>query len=403
MMRPIVLNVPTEVPFAPVLTATAAETGPVALLWTDPTAVDYVNRTGFGDPKAEIGFRIERADGYGPFQLLDLALANATTFVDASAAPGSLYQYRVTAYNASGEAVSNVVKVGPLDTLPPVVTATVSPAANAAGWNNQATTVTLSAVDPVDPAQPTSGVASITYTVNGAPSVTVTGDTVTLPSSLFPEGVSTITFFATDRAGNVTTPSTTTSVNIDRTLPTLTWAAKAPAANAAGWNNTPVTIAYTAADNLSGVASSVPGSPVSFSAEGANQTQTVTVTDVAGNSAVFTSPSVSIDLTPPAVTANAVPAFVTRGNGTRTVRVSGTITDALSRAVGTGTWRLTDSKSATVVTGTFTINATTGAYSFQRNISRSNTGLTPRIYTFTVTGTDNAGNVSTATTRFTVL
>jgi hypothetical protein len=97
-----------------------------------------------------------------------------------------------------------------------------------------------------------------------------------------------------------------------------------------------------------------------------------------------------------------VPAIANRGGGTSTIRVSGIITDALSRPTATGSWRLTDSKSATVVTGTFPINATTGAYTFQTNISRNNSGPTARIYTFTVTATDNAGNTSTATTTFTV-
>jgi hypothetical protein len=329
-------------------------------------------------------------------------LANTTTYVDSAAQPGGTYQYRVTAYNAAGEALSNIVTVGPLDVTAPIVSGTVSPAPNAAGWSNQATTVTLAATDAGP--DPISGVASITYSINGGTPVTVAGDTVTLPSSTFVEGTSTITFFATDRAAspNVSAPQTLT-VMMDGTLPTLTWGARSPAANAAGWNNAPVSLPYVTADNLSGVASSAPASPLGFTTEGANQTRAVTVSDVAGNSAVFTSPTVSIDLTPPAVTAVAVPAFSTRGGGTRTVRVSGTITDALSGAVRTGTWRLTDSKSANVVTGSFTINATTGAYTFQRNISRSNTGNTPRVYTFTVTGTDNAGNVRTATATFTVL
>jgi hypothetical protein len=296
--------------------------------------------------------------------------------------------------------VSNIVEVGPKDVTAPTVSAVVSPAPNAAGWNNQAVTVTLNAIDqgPL----PVSGVASITYSINGGASVTVPGSTVTLASTAFPQGTSTITFSAADQAGNLSATLTQT-VNVDSSLPTLTFGAKSPLANAAGWNNTPVSISYTTADLVSGVASSVPASPLSFTAQGANQTQTVTVTDVAGNSAVFTSPTVSIDLVAPAVTATAAPALAIRGGGTRTVRVSGTITDALSRAAGTGSWRLTDSKSATVVTGTFTVNATTGAYTFQRNISRSNTGLIPRVYTFTITGTDNGGNVSTATTTFTVL
>src|SRR5687767_216294 len=85
----------------------------------------------------------------------------------------------------------------------------------------------------------------------------------------------------------------------DTTPPTLTFGAQTPAPNGAGWNNTPVDIAFTTADDLSGVQSSTPASPLRFTEEGANQTQQVTVTDNAGNTATFTSPAVNIDLTKP--------------------------------------------------------------------------------------------------------
>jgi hypothetical protein len=114
-----------------------------------------------------------------------------------------------------------------------------------------------------------------------------------------------------------------------------------------------------------------------------------------------TSPTVSIDLIAPTVTATAAPASANRGGGTTTVRVTGNVADLLSGLVTPGTYTLTDSKSATVVNGTYTPNAA-GAYTIQRNISRSNSGNTVRVYTFTVTARDNAGNISTATTTFTV-
>ena len=89
----------------------------------------------------------------------------------------------------------------------------------------------------------------------------------------------------------------------DTTPPTLTFGARIPAPNSAGWNNTAVDLSFTTADDLSGVQSSNPASPLHFVAEGANQTQQVTVTDRAGNSATFTSPAINIDLTPPSTTA----------------------------------------------------------------------------------------------------
>ena len=100
--------------------------------------------------------------------------------------------------------------------------------------------------------------------------------------------------------GLLVIPTSTTLIAYERdiTPPTLTFGARTPAPNSAGWNNTPVDISFTTADS-SGVQSSDPASPLHFTAEGANQTQQVTVTDNAGNTATFTSPAVNIDLTKP--------------------------------------------------------------------------------------------------------
>ena len=105
--------------------------------------------------------------------------------------------------------------------------------------------------------------------------------------------------------GVLVVPTSTTLVayDSDATPPTLTFGDPSPAPNAAGWNNTPVDVSFTTADDLSGVQSANPASPLHFVAEGANQTQEVTVTDRAGNSATFTSPAINIDLTPPSSTA----------------------------------------------------------------------------------------------------
>src|SRR5688572_3630546 len=83
----------------------------------------------------------------------------------------------------------------------------------------------------------------------------------------------------------------------DTTPPTLTWGEKTP--DQGFWNNTPVDLSFTTFDAGTGVQSSNPESPLHFAAEGIGQTQQVTVTDNAGNTATFTSPEVNIDLTPP--------------------------------------------------------------------------------------------------------
>lgn len=90
--------------------------------------------------------------------------------------------------------------------------------------------------------------------------------------------------------------------NSDTVGPTITFGDATPAANfdlqpnGVGWNNSAVSIPFTVTDAGSGVASSTPG-PLEFTAEGYNQTQTVTAKDNAGNSSKKTSPPVNIDLT----------------------------------------------------------------------------------------------------------
>ncbi len=82
MMRPVTVYVASAVPDAPVLTFTR---GSVILNWTDGTPVDYLNPTTWGNPKNEIGFRIERAEvnGWVPdYTQIATALANVTTYTD---------------------------------------------------------------------------------------------------------------------------------------------------------------------------------------------------------------------------------------------------------------------------------------------------------------------------------
>ena len=111
MMRPITALAARALPAAPVLSSSGTPGSPVNLAWTDGTPVtsDWMS---WGDPAAEVGYRVERALGDGPFAAIGQALANVTAFSDGSTAAGSGYRYRVVAYNAAGESVSNIVLVG---------------------------------------------------------------------------------------------------------------------------------------------------------------------------------------------------------------------------------------------------------------------------------------------------
>src|SRR5258707_3826224 len=86
-------------------------------------------------------------------------------------------------------------------------------------------------------------------------------------------------------------------IGVDNDPPTIQ-ATVSPAPNAAGWNNSNVTVTFTCADATSGVANCP--SPITVTTEGANQTVSGTAVAAAGTTA---SPSLatSLDKTPPTI------------------------------------------------------------------------------------------------------
>jgi uncharacterized repeat protein (TIGR01451 family) len=207
-------------------------------------------------------------------------------------------QIAIEVLGESGGAIT--VQIIGVDTDLPTIKATVSPAPNAAGWNNTSVTVSFTCSDA------TSGVA-----------------TCPLPQTVTIEGANqVIQGTAVDNAGN--TATTNITLNIDKTPPTIT-ASAFPAPNASGWNNSNVTVTFACVDSLSGVASCP--SPITVSTEGSNQVMSGTATDVAGN-AMSASVTVNLDKTPPAlsITSPANGAIVT----TSEITVTGSVSDSLS-------------------------------------------------------------------------
>jgi len=189
-----------------------------------------------------------------------------------------------------------------VDNDPPTITASVNPSSNAAGWNNSSVTVSFTCSDA------TSGIASCPN-----------------PMSVSTEGANqVVSGTAVDRAGN--TASTSVTLNIDKTPPTLS-PTVTPQPNLAGWNRTDVTVSFTCTDAISGIA--VCPSPVTVNAEGANQLISSTATDLAGNSATA-SLTVNLDKSVPTIGATVNPAANAAGWHKSNPTVNFTCSDAIS-------------------------------------------------------------------------
>lgn len=121
--------------------------------------------------------------------------------------------FRVTEFENAVEEIETTTG----DTVAPTVTATRLTPPNAAGWNNSDVTITLSAADN----QGGSGVRGITYSTTGAqttPVTTISGTSGSLIIST--EGTTTVTYAATDNAGNVSTPQSVI-IKLDKTAPAI--------------------------------------------------------------------------------------------------------------------------------------------------------------------------------------
>ena len=125
MMRPVSVNVSRALPAAPLLDISGLPGAPVDLTWTDGTTIT-TDPTTWGDPSAEVGYRIERSTNSEPYEIIGLALANQTSFTDDTTTSGNAFTYRVVAYNAAGDSPSNEQMVADPPAAPTDLIANVS-------------------------------------------------------------------------------------------------------------------------------------------------------------------------------------------------------------------------------------------------------------------------------------
>ena len=205
------------------------------------------------------------------------------------------------------------------DNVLPIISLLSRTAANGNGWNNTDVDVVFSAVDPnwYTGAGINTGASTLSLTLSGEGS----GQSVT--------GI------AYDNVGN-SASLLEDDINIDKTDPTIVLNTRTPFTGdvVSGWNNGDVVVTYTVDDQslLSGVDTSPPSDygDDTLSAEGAGQSTSGIVYDIAGNSATYTEKNINIDKTDPIITASRDPLANANGWNNETVTVSYVFGDALS-------------------------------------------------------------------------
>ncbi len=289
----------------------------------------------------------------------------AKTYTDTSVTSNGSYTYAISAVSSAGvESAQSSTKTVIYDKTAPSISYSVSAAPNTNGWNSTNVVVTFACSDA------DSGV-----------------QTCTSPVTVSNEGANqVITGTATDKAGN--TATITATINLDKTLPTIGYTAT-PSANADGWNNSNVTVAFTCADTLATIASC--SNSQTINSEGTSNIATGTATDKAGNTTSVTTPAIKVDKTAPSLTGAAVSAgTITNGQSTNfNVSVADSLSGVKRGEYFVGTDPGQGNATALTLSG--------------GTLSTTLNGLTPGVKTISYRAQDVAGNwTSVQTVQVTV-
>jgi len=188
---------------------------------------------------------------------------------------------------------------------------------------------------------------TVTFQCTPVAGVGVAG--VTAPITVSAQGANqSVTGRCTDQAGNYN-ELTVSGINVETSPPALSLSNKPPA-NAAGWYNAPVTMAWQCVDPL-GTTRTI---SQTLKTEGAGQTLTATCSNLAGVSVTDTQ-TINLDMTPPVISGQASPAAATGGWNNSPVSVAFRCTDALSGVAAgspTGNATISNDTNGTSVSGT---------------------------------------------------
>ncbi|SCL29143.1 Ig-like domain (group 3) [Micromonospora rhizosphaerae] len=311
---------------------TTATAGPATLVFENSRATG--NTTGMqhtltfetGDPRynsdVDVNILADPTDSNGGRWTVDVVLS-----------PGT-YRYFCSIPGHGGMTGLLVVSGGGSDTTPPTVTATVSGEKDPTGAYVGSATVTLSATDSG------SGVDRVEYSLDGGPF-----GTYSAPVTVNQAGQHTVSYRATDKAGNTSSPQSVSFSVVeppptDTTPPTVTAAVTGQKdANGAYVGSATVTVSATDTESgvdrieysLDGGAYAAYSAPVTVNQPG-QHTVSYRATDKAGNTSSPQSVSFTVvetppaDTTPPTVTAAVTGQKDANGNyvGSATVTLSAT-------------------------------------------------------------------------------
>jgi predicted outer membrane repeat protein len=365
-------------------------TGPVISSTVSPAA----NEAGFHNV-ASVSVSFDAVDELAGIERFEVQVGSggysdytAGTAISVTAEGTTVVTARATDRAGNVSTKSETVRI---DTTGPVISSTVSPAANEAGFHNVASvSVSFDAVDEL------AGIATFEVQVGSGGYSNYTAGTAI---SVTAEGTTVVTARATDRAGNVSTKSET--VRIDRTAPVIS-STVSPAANEAGFHNVASVSVSFSAEDASGIATFevqvgsggysnyTAGTAISVTAEGTTVV-TARATDVAGNVSTK-SETVRIDRTAP--TASLV---VSADSFLPGDPASASVTCGDSGVSPSGIAACTLTVTHNGVT-TLLLSVTEAVSARQVTLPASSIGL----YTLTLTATDKAGNSSVVTKTYTV-